>query len=80
MGAQYYFHKPVKASDVAVKNTPGATREVDLFTWSDELHLRISNVGDENSGQGPTVALSKADAVEMLKALQFGMAYLGYDK
>jgi hypothetical protein len=70
----------VKASDVAAKNTPDATREVDLFTWANELHLRIGNVGDENTGQGPTVALSKADAVELLKALQFGMAYLGYDK
>jgi hypothetical protein len=80
MGAISYFGKPVNSMGSDSTGKPDAKRYVDLFTWSDGIHLRIEPVGAIASGQGPAVTLSPAEAKELREALDSALFYLGHEE
>jgi hypothetical protein len=80
MGAHFYFDKQLAAVGAEVKDKQHETRQVELFAWADALHLRVGKIGEEDQANGPSVVLSKEDALELRDALDAGIRRFGYDK
>ncbi len=80
MGAQFYFDKmlPTTIHETDLKNPK---RQVEIFTFSQKLFLRIGAPNEENSGEERyTVELSSTNARELLSGLRNAMDYFGFEQ
>ena len=78
MGANFYFDKmlPGVASESKERNPK---RQLEVFAYGNKLFLRVGGVNQENSGDNRyTVELSKANASDLIEAIDATMNYLAW--
>jgi hypothetical protein len=82
MAAGFYFDEMLPG--VEHENEQGAKdlrRQLEVFTHSNGLYLRVGPFGSENSGEHTyTVQLSKEKGRELRDALHKAMQYLAWER
>ena len=77
MGALIYFNEMLPAADSSARRSkaPKPERQVEVFTWSDRLWLRVGLL-NRHETEGFAVELTREQAEVFTAGLDSGMSYL----
>ena len=77
MGTRIHVDEMLEACD---RGKTVGQRQLEVFTPSgtNELHLRIGELNEENEGHGSCIKLSPETATALLEGLERGMLHVGY--
>lgn len=78
MGANSEFNERLPTIASEANGQANAWRQVEVFTFADDLHLRIGPINQENVGVDRyTIKLTREAADRLIAAIKGGQAYLG---
>lgn len=79
MGTHFFYTEMLPARDGEDENSQ---RQLEIFRPSGENYIciRIGDLGEQDTGSGPTVRIEKQHAEELLDSMERALSYFGWVK